>query len=573
MHGDPIDHAAMGGSLRPRRILVAALNLISLALLAVLMLRVLGGDDLSIPAACFLVLFLLGLPWSLLGFWNAVIGLIISRLVTNPAAYTNPALARTPPDLPITAKIAVCLAIRHEAVAPCFARLEAMIIAIEQTDAAAQFTFHILSDSQDPESIAAEAAAVQQLQARRSRPDMITYRRRAMNTGFKAGNLRDFAIQACDTHDYMIVLDADSMMSAEAMLRLARVMQANDRLGILQSLVVGRPASSGFARIFQFGMRHAMRMQTIGTAWWQGPSGPYWGHNAIIRLRAFVDHCDLPVIPGKGPLRGELLSHDQVEAVQMRIAGYEVRVIADEFGSSEENPPDILEFIKRDLRWCQGNLQYVHLLRWPGLQPMGRFQLINAIMMYVGAPMNILMLVAGLGMAFTGIGHGFATGLAFALYLIVMAMIFAPRLLGVIDVLLHPHEVRRYGGAKRLLAGTVADLVFSLFLGAAMLVVQTVFIVRLLAGREAGWQAPNRAMRRLGAAVFWRALWPVMLYGIAAGAALAAIAPGALPWSVPMIGPCLLVMPFAILSARPRIGAWLARHRVCAIPEDFTARP
>ncbi|MEI9889679.1 MAG: glycosyltransferase family 2 protein [Caulobacteraceae bacterium] len=153
----------------------------------------------------------------------------------------------------------------------------------------------------------------------------------------------------------MIVLDADSVMSGPAMLRLVRAMQANPELGILQTLVVGRPSESAFTRIFQFGMRHGMRAQTTGSAWWQGSSGPYWGHNAIIRVAPFVDHCALPPIPGQGgPLRGPVLSHDQVEAALMRGAGWHVRVIPDEHGSWEENPTNLPDFIKRDLRWCNG---------------------------------------------------------------------------------------------------------------------------------------------------------------------------------------------------------------------------
>src|SRR5260221_7232165 len=193
----------------------------------------------------------------------------------------------------------------------------------------------------------------------------------------------------------MLVLAADSLMWGAAFLRLVRAMQANPTLGILQTLVVGQPADSAFARIFQFGMRHGMRTHTTGIAWWQGSSGPYWGHNAIVRLEPFVAHCRLPTLSGRPPLGGPVLSHDQVEAALMRAAGYEVRGIADEFESWEENPPSLPDFIKRDLRWRQGNMQYLRLLCRRGLKPMGRFQLVNAIFMYLGAPFWILMLVAG----------------------------------------------------------------------------------------------------------------------------------------------------------------------------------
>ena len=161
----------------------------------------------------------------------------------------------------------------------------------------------------------------------------------------------------------MLPLDADSLMSGEAILRLVRIMQAHPKLGILQSLVVGAPSASAFARIFQFGMRHGMRAYTMGSAWWIGDCGPFWGHNALVRIAPFAEHCHLPILPGQPPLGGHVLSHDQVEATLMRRAGYEVRVLPDESGSWEENPPTMFEFSTRDLRWCQGNMQYLQAAR------------------------------------------------------------------------------------------------------------------------------------------------------------------------------------------------------------------
>src|SRR5690606_2670589 len=126
-----------------------------------------------------------------------------------------------------------------------------------------------------------------------------------------------------------------------AVLRLVRVMQAQPQVGILQTLAVGLPSRSAFTRLFQFGMRHGMRAHTLGAAWWQADSGPYWGHNAILRLEAYRRHCRLPRLPGRPPLGGFILSHDQAEAVLMRRAGYEVRVLPLEDGSYEENPPTL----------------------------------------------------------------------------------------------------------------------------------------------------------------------------------------------------------------------------------------
>ena len=169
----------------------------------------------------------------------------------------------------------------------------------------------------------------------------VTYRRRAVNTGFKAGNFWDFCERWGGQHEFAVTLDTDSFMTAAAIMRMVRVIQSDPKLGILQGLVVGLPSTSAFARIFQFGMRLGMRSWTIGSAWWQADCGPYWGHNAIIRIAPFVAHCRIPELPEGGVLGGHVLSHDQIEAALMRRAGYDVRVLPEEDLGWEENPPTL----------------------------------------------------------------------------------------------------------------------------------------------------------------------------------------------------------------------------------------
>src|SRR3569833_1481993 len=350
------DLAAEEAKLPRRRALVVALNLLSMAVLAWAMGNVLGDHGWKGPEILFMAIYLVGLPWTLLGFWNSVIGFVILRLCKDPVAYTNPAMRRTPKDGPIVTRTAVCLCVRNEDVAAAFARLRTMIESVAQTGEARHFDFHILSDTSRPEVAEAEEMMFLALQTRYPFTGL-HYRRRTANTGYKAGNLEEFARRGRSQYQHMIVLDADSVMSGQAMLRLVRAMQANPELGILQTLVTGRPSERAYTRIFPFGMRHGMRAQTTGSAWWQGSSGPYWGHNAIIRIAPFVDHCALPPIPGKGPLRGPVLSHDQVEAALMRGAGWHVRVIPDEYERWEEHPTTLPDFIKRDQRWCHGALQ------------------------------------------------------------------------------------------------------------------------------------------------------------------------------------------------------------------------
>jgi membrane glycosyltransferase len=396
----------------------------------------------------------------------------------------------------------------------------------------------------------------------------VHYRRRLLNTGYKAGNLEEFARRCRGRYQHMIVLDADSVMSGRSMLRLVRAMQANPELGILQTLVVGRPSESAFTRIFQFGMRHGMRAQTTGSAWWQGSSGPYWGHNAILRIAPFVDHCALPPIPGKGPLRGPILSHDQVEAALMRGAGWHVRVIPDEYESWEENPTNLPDFIKRDLRWCNGNLQYIHLMGMPGLIGMGRFQLVNAIAMYVGAPMNFVMLLSGLTIAMLPHAPNLTTRMAFGLYAISLLLGFAPRMLGVLDIVLSG-RAKAYGGALRMTLGCALDWAFSMLIGPIMMLAQTVFIGGLAFGRRVIWDAQNRGERAITTGEALRGLWPQLAFGLIGTAILGFYMPVAMLWAGLTLLPLLLAIPFACTTSTRALGRAMTRSRLCAIPDEF----
>lgn len=562
--------------LLPRRLLFAGLTLATWCGLGAAMATLLATDGWHWLEVVVLALFLAGLPWTLMGFWNSVLGFVLLRFARDPVGLTCPPVRRVRGDEPLTARTAVAVCIRHEDPARVLRRVAAMLESLEAEGAADRFAVHILSDSTRPDVAAAEEAAFAALRAGHRGAAGLFYRRRVANTGFKAGNLREFVERVRGSYEYLIVLDADSLMTGAAMVRLVRAMQANPRLGILQTLVVGRPAESAFARIFQFGMRHGMRTHTTGMAWWQGSSGPYWGHNAIIRLEPFAAHCGLGPLPGRPPLGGPVLSHDQVEAAAMRAAGYEVWVIPEETGSWEENPPSLPDFIKRDLRWCQGNMQYLRLIGRPGLRPMGRFQLLNAMLMYFGAPFWMLTVAAGLALALVPQprdGDPFPVTLGVALYFGVLLIGQGPRILGVLDVLLQGEVRQRYGGTGRLLAGWLVETVFSFLVGPVMIVAQTIFLGGLVAGRRVAWEAQARD----GHAVPWRealrGLWPQMLFGMLFGGALLAVAPAALPWAAPTLLACAAAVPLTVVTSRPAAGRWMLRRRLCAVPDEFDPAP
>jgi membrane glycosyltransferase len=321
-----------------------------------------------------------------LGFWNALIGLWLLHLHRDGLQAVAPFLRDIDADAPIQIKTAVLMTLRNEDPARAFARLKITKDSIEATGQGEQFSYFVLSDTTDAAVAAQEEGAFSAWRATTHGAERLHYRRREQNTGFKAGNLRDFCERWGRDYELMLPLDADSLMAGQTVVWMARIMQSHPKLGILQSLVVGMPSTSAFARIFQFGMRQGMRPYTMGSAWWTADCGPFWGHNGLVRIAPFMHECQLPILPGKPPLGGHVLSHDQVEAALMRRAGYEARVLPIECGSWEENPPTALEFVRRDVRWCQGNMQYWRLLDLPGLLFMSRFQLAWAILMFLGVP-------------------------------------------------------------------------------------------------------------------------------------------------------------------------------------------
>ena len=560
------------GELRNRRLLVAFLNVITYAAMMAAAAFVLSHDGWHWLDVVTITAFAIGLPWTVLGFWNAIIGLTVLHGTRSPIKQIAPFAAAGDTALPLASNTAVLMTLRNEDAARAISRLRIVQQSLEETGHGDKFSYFVLSDTNDDAVARDEQEAIAHWRA--SVPNQwaarIHYRRREQNTDFKAGNVRDFCQQHGSAFEFMLPLDADSLMSGDTIVRMVRMMEAHPRLGILQSLVVGMPSTSAFARIFQFGMRHGMRAYTAGQAWWTGECGPFWGHNAVVRIKPFYEECHLPHLPGPPPLGGPVLSHDQVEATFMRRAGYEVRVLPIEEGSWEENPPTILEFLQRDTRWCQGNLQYIHLLKTPGLYSISRFQLIWAILMFAGIPAWTLMiaLLPALAWVYQNTS-GFPTELAIGLYISFFAMYLMPKFAGLIDAALTPGGVKRYGGPLRFIASASIEFVFSFLQGAISTIRTAVFMVGLLFGTKVNWGGQQRDSYGLSV---WQAvaeLWPQTLFGIIICSSLYIIQPSLFWWSLPLTAGYVLAVPFAVVTANPALGRWMARAGLAGIPEDF----
>jgi membrane glycosyltransferase len=547
-----------------------AVSMVALIVLAAVALSPAGFGAIDIA---LIILFTITLPWMVAGFWNAMIGFLILRFSSDAIETVIPQAASIRGDEPIVASTAILLCIRNELPERMIRNLHPLLSGLDTSGFGDRFHVYILSDTSDAQIATVESERFAELANLWDGRIAMTYRRRAINTGFKAGNIRNFCEQWGTKHEFAVSLDADSFMTAEATLLLIRIMQADPELGILQGLVVGLPSTSAFARVFQFGMRLGMRSYTIGSAWWQGDCGPYWGHNAVFRLGPFIAHCELPVMSQDGTEARHILSHDQIEAALMRAAGYSVRVLPDEGLGWEENPPTLLEYIRRDLRWCQGNMQYWRFLTMPGLKPVSRYQLGLAILMFIGSPAWIGMLVLAT-LALTSVetpADFMRIDAGIGLFVCVLVMWFSPKIASAIDILLRPELQREFGGAGRFVANFVIEAVYSVLLCPIVWFGHTIFLSGLLLGRDIGWIGQTRDDHAVPFAQAVQSLWPHTLLGCATLGLLATTQPAALPYALFLAGGPALSIPLATITAWPSLGRLFARVGVGRLPEETIA--
>lgn len=447
------------------------------------------------------------------------------------------------------ARTAVIMPICNEDVATVFAGLQATCQSLAATGTLSLFDFYVLSDTGDASLRAAEQRAWQQLRdTLGDRPvregGRVFYRWRRRRTRRKAGNVADFCRRWGADYRYMVVLDADSIMRGDTLVAMLRLMEHNPRAGIVQTLPEGRRPLTLHARLQQFGSRVTGRLFALGMAYWQLGESHYWGHNAILRVAPFMQHCALAPISGRGGLSGEILSHDFVEAALMRRAGYEVWLAPHLEGSWEQHPSSLLEELQRDRRWCQGNLQNAKLIAEPGLRPVHRAMLAVGALSYLMAP--VWLAFVALGLAF-----GTAGGLTSGLWILTLVLLVLPRALGVVAVQMRG-EQHLFGGRARLLGSAALELLLSALQAPVRMLAHSVFVVGALTGLRLDWKSPARA----AASVAWgdalRRVGTLTLPPLALALfALQGHDIGA-PYVVPLLLPLLLAVPFAVWTGSPR---------------------
>ena len=513
-------------------------------------------------------LFALLFAWVSAGCFTAVMGFWVLVKGDKHALSKNTASNR---PLSASARTAVIMPICNEDVSTVFAGLRATCESLATTGADRLFDVFILSDSSDPAVRAAELAAWSELRGTLN-SDRIFYRWRQRRIKRKAGNVADFCRRWGRNYRYMVVLDADSVMSGDCLVTLVRLMETHPTAGILQTAPQGCGLNTVHARGQQFSSRVTGRLFTAGMQYWQLGEAHYWGHNAIIRVEPFMKHCALAPLEGEGGLSGEIMSHDFVEAALMRRAGYHVWLVPDLVGSYEQQPPHILAELQRDRRWCQGNLQNARLIAEPGLHAVHRGMLVTGAMAYLSAPLWLVYVALGAMLWLVGgnvffTPEGNLTVGVLGLWASTITMLALPRLLGVLAVVMKA-EQRFYGGTSKLVKSAFIEAGLSAMQAPLRMVAHSIFVVAALTGLKLDWKSPPREATD----VTWQEATQRFAGAGAAvlviAAVLALVHPPALVWLLPVGLPLLLAIPFTVFTSRTGLGEKVRQAELLLVPEE-----
>ena len=555
----------------PRRWLYFFLVLASSVAAVTQMAGVLQVDGFTIREAAILGLFAILFAWIASSFWLAAFGAWARFNKVN-------LLPLKPAGEPSAARTAILMPVYNEDVARVFSGVRAI-----WESAGPDFDFYILSDSTNPANWVAEELEWQKLKNQLGETAHIFYRHRPRNIGRKAGNIQDFCENWGQLYDYMVILDADSLMTGKTLTQLVGLMDANPRAALIQApaQLVGR--NSLFARIQQFSSSVYGPIHTAGLAFLQGADGNYWGHNAIIRVHAFMQHCGLPRLPGKPPFGGEIMSHDFIEAALLRRAGWEVWMAPDIGGSFEEPPPTLLDYLIRDRRWCQGNLQHLRIVFAQGLTLPSRLHLAMGIMSYVSSPLWLSLLIVSVvdmmssktvpPASYVGLHPSLPLSVSHAAELMVLVLatlvlLYGPKLLAVIALLESPEATRAHGGTGAVLLSTFWESLFATLIAPIVMLQHSWFVISILMGMATGWNPQTRTDRALPLAVVARSFAVHTAIGLAVTLLLWRYAPGSFNWFLPLLAGLWLAIPLVVFSSSPLLGRAARADGLFLVPSE-----
>ncbi|WP_175624572.1 MULTISPECIES: glucans biosynthesis glucosyltransferase MdoH [Oxalobacteraceae] len=573
----PANDGAKGGT---RRLVLLLLMLGQTGLATYYMSSVLPYQGKQPLEIAMLALFALLFCWVSAGFWTAMTGFILLARGKDPHLISRTAVTDGPIDA--AARTAIVMPICNEDVARVFAGLRATYESVEKTGQLDRFDFYVLSDSSNSDTCADEVSAWAMLCKTINGFGRIFYRRRQRRVRRKSGNIDDFCRRWGKNYRYMVVLDADSVMSGDCLTKLVQSMEANPDAGIIQTAPRAAGRDTLYARIQQFSTRVYGPLFTAGLHYWQLGESHYWGHNAIIRMQPFIEHCALSLLPGKGPFAGEILSHDFIEAALMRRAGWKVWIAYDLDGSYEEMPPNLLDELKRDRRWCQGNLMNFRLFLSKGMHSVHRAVFVTGVMAYLSAPLWFLFLILSTGLLmqhtltepiyFTEPWQLFPNWpqwhpeKALALFSATATLLFLPKILSVLLICMQ--GAQQFGGRLRLVGSMLIEMFFSMLLAPVRMLFHTHFVIAAFMGWALRWKSPPREDAETSPGEAIRKHGFHTLLGLTWGGIIFWLNPTFLPWLLPIVGSLAVAIPVSIYSSKVSNGLRFRRKKLFLIPEE-----
>ena len=577
---DPLGHWHAAGNFR--RVVLLGLIVAQTYVATNFMIAVLpyhGRQPLEIAMlALFAVLF----GWISAGFWTAIAGFVLQLLGGDRYAISRTTSAAAPIDA--SARTAVVMPIRNEDVARVFAGLRAIYESVARAQGLAYFDFFVLSDTSDPNTRVAEIDAWHALCRAVDGFGHVFYRWRQHRIKRKSGNIADFCRRWGRNYRYMVVMDADSVMSGECLMQLLRLMEANPGAGIIQTAPRAMGRETMYARMQQFATRVYGPLFTAGLHFWQLGESHYWGHNAILRVAPFMRHCALRRLPGRGSLSGDILSHDFVEAALMRRAGWAVWIAYDLRGSYEEMPPNLVDELSRDRRWCQGNLMNFRLFLLKGLHVAHRAVFMSGVMAYLSALLWFVFLILSTALLAVHtlsapkyflqpyqlfpLWPEWHPEWAIALFGATALLLFLPKILSVLAASVS--GASRFGGTMRLTMSVVGELVLSALLAPIRMLFHTRFVLLAFVGWNLQWQSPRRG----DAETTWREALsrhgPHTLLGVLWAGGVYWLNPSFLWWLLPVAGALIVSIPVSVYTSRVALGRRLRAAGMFVIPEELS---
>ncbi len=541
----------------------------------------LRGNGIDVLEALLLLLFIALFAWIAQAFVSAVAGFV--RLLSRRPARLG--LSPRGPRPALSTRTALLMPTYNEDPQRLLAGLQAIYESVAATGQLDQFDFFVLSDTTRPEIQRAEESAFAELRARLGDEQRLFYRRRTDNAERKAGNIAEWVRRFGGAYTQMLILDADSLMSGDTIVRLAGAMEQHTDVALIQTFPVVVNGNTLFARMQQFSGRVYGPIVAHGIAWWHGAESNYWGHNAIIRTAAFAAHAGLPELRGHKPFGGTVLSHDFVEAALLRRGGWALYMEPGLPGSYEEGPPSLTDMLVRDRRWCQGNLQHSAVLPAKGLHWVSRWHLLIGIGQYFTAPMWAMLMLVGLAIPLQHAGltwnniqlSGFSPTAFWReqdpqrfvwVFVFTMTILLAPKVLGFVAMLFDRDLRRGCGGALRAFVGMLLETVLAALMAPITMYVQSRGVAEVLAGRDSGWETQRRDDGTLPWSGLLRSYGGMTLLGLLMGGIAYAISPALAAWMSPVILGLVLSMPIVALTSSRKFGLRLRRLGIFRIPEE-----